>query len=53
MQDFAFLQENKPTPNPSQEGNFPDRVEDWLLFPSWEGLGVGKKSLGFVFLKPT
>jgi hypothetical protein len=28
-----YLEEHKPTPNPSQEGN--------KQCPSWEGLGVG------------
>jgi hypothetical protein len=29
----VYLEQHKPTPNPSQEGH--------CLFPSWEGLGVG------------
>src|SRR5213594_3352993 len=30
---------NRPTPNPSQEGNWHDANE--RLLPSWEGWGVG------------
>ena len=30
----------EPTPNPSQEGNWLWARAD--LFPSWEGLGVGR-----------
>jgi len=32
--------DHEPTPNPSQEGNGQDA--DRCLFPSWEGLGVGR-----------
>src|SRR5437867_12347635 len=33
---------NRPTPDPSQEGN--RRRSASFLFPSWEGLGVGSWS---------
>ena len=32
--------DHEPTPSPSQEGNGQDA--DRCLFPSWEGLGVGR-----------
>ena len=32
--------DHEPTPDPSQEGNGQDA--DRCLFPSWEGLGVGR-----------
>src|SRR5437867_2561165 len=32
--------DHEPTPSPSQEGNGQDA--DRYLFPSWEGLGVGR-----------
>src|SRR5437867_8205986 len=32
--------DHEPTPSPSQEGNGHDA--DRCLFPSWEGLGVGR-----------
>ena len=32
--------DHEPTPSPSQEGNGQDA--DRCLFPSWEGLGMGR-----------
>src|SRR5438093_12586809 len=41
-QGLPSLSMNRPTPNPSQEGNRHRSVS--CPFPSWEGLGVGSWS---------
>ena len=38
-QEGSGVPMNRPTPYPSQEGNWTRASEGWL--PSWEGLGVG------------